>query len=85
MRRWQVSDGTEAELDRNAKWVPWPDQAPPENAAYLVFMGLTYQWEVAYYDGAWYPCAGDESMITHWMPLPSAPNAKAESLAGSEE
>ena len=64
-------------------WVPWPDQAPKENAAYLVFMGLPYQWEVAYYDGDWYPSAGDESLITHWMPLPKAPNARLHRTSGA--
>jgi hypothetical protein len=62
-------------------WVPWPEREPPRGNTYLVFMRMPYQWEVAYYDGDWYPSAGDSDIITHWMHLPPAPGDDARGVS----
>ena len=63
--------------DGKAGWRKWPKHEPPAPKAYLVYMGSTYQFEVAYYDGSggWYPSAGFETSITHWSELPTPPRA----------
>lgn len=64
------------------RWRNVKDELPEDDASYLVWLGDGY--EVALYmgDGEW--CMRDMSnitrLVTHWMPLPEAPQ---EEMAGT--
>ena len=52
------------------RWIPVSERLPEKNGQYLVYSGWVRTLLCLY--GEW-ACDPKESPVTHWMPLPSAP------------
>jgi hypothetical protein len=70
----------------SASWIDIKQKLPPEGVPLIiVWSGVVQHLTYARYEGRWYPYHEDpdeflddvDSLVTHWMPLPSAP-AKLE-------
>jgi hypothetical protein len=78
-----------AELEAARRWVPYEERAPEVNTSdvggeYIVVMGypydrvaaMNYHADCGFYTGnSWSRVTGWDSVVTHWQPLPAAPEA----------
>lgn len=87
-RQATYESATESERTvRVPEWIPVGERLPEENGLYLTcWANHPDEPSVVLFDGGW--CWGngdpmmDENRISHWMPIPPAPQDKAEEGKG---
>ncbi|HED3540453.1 TPA: DUF551 domain-containing protein [Enterobacter hormaechei subsp. hormaechei] len=64
-------------------WIPCSERMPDNCDGVFAWSGGSFAYAVeAYFDGSWYRTLTDEEEhhITHWMPLPAAPQREGENV-----
>ena len=63
-------------LENQSKWISVEDRLPEMYEDVLYFNGCSFGVDFICSDGTWCDAEIHNNPITHWMPLPEAPNMK---------